>query len=300
MVSFHFGFASSRKMSQKISLLDAFKDNILILKIVGIWKLKSISYAIYRHILIFVISSMYLSTIIEIFLNTEELFENLYLMGAEFEGPLKLIFFRRHFQKVLKTIAILKSKYFQPLNKTQKKILESGINLSKLVQKTYFLLTAAAIGILFFPEYYKNGYNVVVFLWIPFDYRRSGYFECIYSYILLASIYTCYINISSDSFFYTSMIQIGAQFDCIANTMEESNAIAKLKKKTKRKILVRCIKHYDLVINYVQLIHEVYKQIIAVQMLFSTISLCTTLYSISIVRQNLNNILYFNFCFLGI
>lgn len=268
------------EMSTIINLRHAFQQNIVLLKIVGAWNFeKNTFYTIYKNLLVIATFLMYFSSIISVLINfnDREVSENLYTLPAMLESPIKLIIFRKNFEKVLLTLSILKSKHFQAKNQNQKLILKKAIYYSRLLQFWYINLAGLSAGVLFIYPLIKGGYKLFITFWLPFEYQKPIYFEIVYFYVFLFSTCCAYVNVATDSFLYISWIQIGAQFDCVSDTLENLKA-------NQKKILIQCILHYDTILKYVSLLANAYNDIIMVQVIVSTLGICTTMYQMSMVR----------------
>lgn len=266
-----------------LNLSESFKHNILLLKVVGAWSFENnILYSIYKNILACASFLMYLLSIIDVILNfnNREVMENVYNMPALLESPIKLVMFRKNFEKILKTLAILQSSHFQAKNKNQKEILQKAIFYSKLLQILYFFVTVVSVGALLIFPLIKGDYKLFILLWLPFEYKKPFYFQIVYSYIFIFSTLCAYVNVATDTFLYISWIQIGAQFDCVSNTLTSLKISEEL---AEEKILIKCVQHYNKILQYVKLLNDAYYEIIIVQVIAATLALCITMYQMSLV-----------------
>lgn len=272
------------KMLERIKLIDAFKFNFIILKCIGAWNFNNVKYKMYKHTLTIISISMCLSTIIEIAKDVENR-HMFYTAMAEFVVPLKIIIFRKEFKKISSTFVVLTSDSFQPKNTKQKKIQQEAIRLAQNLQFAYFCILGVVIVVIYIPNYLWQ--KLPLLLWIPFDYKKPIYYEVAFLYALFGGAYCGYSNISIDSFLCISWIQIEAQFKCICNTLQNLKKISKSDKKEKKLIFLECVHHYNVLQKYVELLSDSYSGIITVQVLFSTLSICSTMYYMSLVGTNI-------------
>lgn len=273
-------------MLEKIKLEVAFKLNILILKSIGAWNLDYVSYKIYKHTLTIISFSLYLSTIIEIAgdAGNRHMF---YTVMAELVAPLKLIIFRKNFNKIMSTLNILNLDCFQPKNVKQKHILQKAINLARNLHFAYFCILCFVLFMLYFPNYLLKKLSLLV--WVPFDYNQPIYYEVVFIYTVVGGACCAYSSISIDSFLWISWIQIKSQLMCVCDTLRNLKKISKHRGEQKKTILLNCVQHYNAILEYVHLLNQSYSGIITVQVMFSTMSICSTMYYISLVSIDNNS-----------
>lgn len=260
-------------MSVKVTILDAFKINIFMLKLFGVWTSKNQKYTIYKYIITGFSLTLYFLTILELLTNFENLSDSLYDITGELQTPIKTLFFWKHFEKIIQFLNLLKNEEFCKKNPSQTQILQKAISLSITLQKLFFISAFLILWIMFVPPYFKKGYHLFVLVYLPNYFRRPVYFECFYSYIMFCTVICTYVDFSIDAFLYTSWIQLGAQFDCVGNTLAN----------LKHSNFKLCVKHYKSVLKCVKLLDDSYSGIMAVQVITSTMSMCFILYLISLV-----------------
>lgn len=265
-----------------ISLSKAFEQNKKLLKVFGLWTSNNKWYNFYKTIIYGIMVLTPFSSFIQIILNNGNYVETNFVVPSQLEGLLKLIFFRKHYSKILIMCDILESKCLQPKNIRQEKILQDMVHLSRLLHDQYFRLILALCLMAFGPYYFSRDYNLLIPIWVPFNYKKSIYFYLLYSYMFVYAHIITLISFSTDAFLYLSIMQIGAQFDCISDSLEYSNEIKNL---TKREILVVCIKHYNLLLQYGKTLQKAFKENITAQVAISVGSICFTLYYMSKVRK---------------
>ncbi|RZB70332.1 7tm 6 domain containing protein [Asbolus verrucosus] len=275
-------------MVLQVDLLQAFKPNMLLLKMVGLWNFdKEFFFKFYKYFItcIMVVDHSSIVAFIVAHIRKIEEAEHLYIIPAFTESLIKTIMFRKNFGKIKETWEILQRHEVQPKNENQKKILENSIILSRVVHYgftilVFFLCVTTALLPLLTVEKNPPGN-----LWLPFDYHIPGLFELVYVYVTIMLMYYANVNVSTDVLFSISMIQIGAQCDILYDTLRNIDETARAENKSMNEILFQCVEHYRLISKYAQLIAAAYKEIMMVQFVFSVLLICATLYAQSLSER---------------
>lgn len=270
-------------MPPTVSLSNAYESNITVQKIIGFWNSNNKWYNFYKKVIYFIMFLMPLSTIILLVVNRGKHIDRLFVLPAEFEAPVKFLFFCLHYPKILSLWTILESKHFQPKNSAQVIILNKMVNQSRFLQDQYFGWFFGVFIIALCPCFFRKDFELIIPIWVPFDYRQKPiYFYLVSGYLTIACFYWVYVSLVTDSFLYLSMVQIEAQFECISNTLEN---FSDFKGRSKRENLINCIEHYNYLLEYIKVLHDAFKENITAQVVVSVGSVCLTLYYMSQVSN---------------
>lgn len=272
-------------MFNSIDLSEAFKQNIIILKLVGIWKYdKNFCYTIHKNLLMFISLTFCILSTLETAINfSDEVISNLYLLPALFEGVIKLAVCQKNLHLILATLHLLKTPYFQPKNKNQNKILVKSVKISQFGIIGFICTMSVCVCGVYVSPLIKGEQTFFVNIWIPFGYQKSYYFKEIYIFSLISTTIIVFVNMSVDSFLYISCIQIGAQFDCIHDTLK----YYQFKKILIKRALIDCICHHKQILKYITIFMNAYNEVVMVQIVSSTFSMCMAMYQMSMVSINL-------------
>ncbi|RZC39952.1 7tm 6 domain containing protein [Asbolus verrucosus] len=258
-------------MSQRVNLLEAFRHNILMLKIIGAWSFADeFWYKIYKYFVTYGVLLNYLSLLAYLIIHHEdsEVVESLYTLPAITHAYIKFLMFRKNFRQIKETLDILQVEACQPRNETQKKILNDSISFAHFFLKCYTGLVVFLCGTYIERALSHGGKSLPTLGWIPFDYQQPVVYELIFTCQSACFFYWSYMNVSTDCFICISMLQIGSQCDLISDTLRNIHEISTEFKNddfTMRKILIECVSHYNLTLRYANLLADAYKEIVTVQ-----------------------------------
>ncbi|XP_015840820.1 odorant receptor 4 isoform X2 [Tribolium castaneum] len=283
-------------MSQ-IDLKEAFKQNIVLLKAMGLWFFQNERF--YKLFKCFVQGSLVFdstSLIIYVALNIriKNVTDTIYSLPGSLEVVLQAILFRKNFHLIRKSLNNLKQKEFQPKNDTQEKILKDSIALSRRVFYSFFWLVFVMIGMWMVLPLTKKGKYLPTKYWIPFDYRLPVVYELLYVFECSCIIFHAFSNVALDTFFSIAMIQIGAQCDVLCDTIR--NMDEQEKTNTMDRILIECVHHYRLIEDFAKSIATSFKEILMVQFVCSSLMLCVSMYELSLISATNEIFLY---CWFG-
>ncbi|XP_044258383.1 odorant receptor 4-like [Tribolium madens] len=278
-------------MSQ-LNLKEAFKQNIVLLKAMGLWFFENESF--YKLFKYFVQGSLVFdstSLIIYVALNIriKNVTDTIYSLPGSLEVVLQAILFRKNFHLIRKSLQNLKQKEFQPKNDTQEKILKDSIALSRHVFYSFFGLVIVMIGMWMILPLTKQGKYLPTKYWIPFDYRLPVVYELLYLFECSCIIFHAFSNVALDTFFSIAMIQIGAQCDVLCDTIRNMDELTETnlednyeKNNAMNKKLIDCIHHYRLIEEFAKSIATSFKEILMVQFVCSSLMLCVSMYELSL------------------
>ncbi|XP_044262329.1 odorant receptor 2a-like isoform X2 [Tribolium madens] len=271
--------------------LNAFKNTILLMKIIGMWKYKTESpfYKTYKYIMtiyVFLTCILCLVYTYKKYNDPQAIFFISYLPSI-FTVPIKLVMFPIYSEKIKQLLDILDPQKAVIRTENQKKILENSIKLSNKIFNLFGgSFVAAAVGITATPL------NVVY-------YGIFGGTLC-FDFHLIA------VNAAGDFFFYISAIQIEGRLDLIIDTflnLEEisaknENSNEEQKYKRMHEIVIECVQQYNKIIECSQLLIFCFKEILINQLICSCLSLMMTMYQLNAAEPFSLN--FFRVIFYGI
>jgi hypothetical protein len=300
-------------MSHRCNYLRAFRLNMLMLKLTGQWCFKTeFFYKLYKHLLSLVLIMNYLSMVGSAVLNFQdkEVSKNLYNVPSITTSVVKNVMFRRNFAKVQEMFTVLKMQHEKARLEDQQ-IVNREIAFSDVTVKSCFYLVLVMSFTLFLAPLMQEEPTLPLIIWLPFDYRAGSIvFGVVYSLDCLLFLYYAYTNVAADLFFYISSIQIGAQCDIVDNRLKKVNEIetkmsehGETPDNQMQEILVECVRYYNTILEYLRdflifknclnvfvfsytkILTDCYKEILMVQFVCSCISICVTMYQLSLVSR---------------
>ncbi|CAH1379837.1 unnamed protein product [Tenebrio molitor] len=282
-------------MSHRCNYLRAFKLNMLMLELTGQWCFKTeFFYKLYKHLLSLVLIINYLSMVGSAVLNFQdkEVSKNLYNVPSITTSVVKNVMFRRNFAKVREMFTLLKMQHEKARLEDQQ-IVNREIAFSDVTVKSCFYLVLATSFTLFLGPLMQEEPALPLIIWLPFDYRAGSIvFGVVYSLDCLFFLYYAYTNVATDLFFYISSIQIGAQCDIVDNRLKKVTEIetkmsehGETPDNQMQEILVECVRYYNTILDYTKVLTDCYKEILMVQFVCSCISICITMYQLSLTES---------------
>ncbi|RZC39108.1 uncharacterized protein BDFB_009940, partial [Asbolus verrucosus] len=280
-------------MVSHIHLQEAFKQNIILLKAMGLWFFDGETF--YKLFKYFVQSSLVFdSTSLIIYvaknIGTKNVTDTIYSLPGSLEVVLQSVLFRRNFQLIERSLNNLQQPQFQPRNKSQEKILKDSVSLSKTVFFSFFGLVFVMISMWMVIPLTKKDKVLPTKYWIPFDYTLPVVYELLYIFECTCIIFHAFSNVALDTFFSIAMVQIGAQCDILCDTIKNIHELASDSKSLKNEneynkmetILIECIHHYNLITEYISLVSNSFKEILMIQFVCSSLMLCVSMYELSL------------------
>ncbi|KAJ3621554.1 hypothetical protein MTP99_003671 [Tenebrio molitor] len=282
-------------MSHRCNYLRAFRLNMLMLKLTGQWCFKTeFFYKLYKHLLSLVLVMNYLSMVGSALLNFQdkEVSKNLYNVPSITTSVVKNVMFRRNFAKVREMFILLKMQHEKARLEDQQ-IVNREIAFSDVTVKSCFYLVLVMSFTLFLAPLMQEEPTLPLIIWLPFDYRAGSIvFGVVYSLDCLLFLYYSYTNVATDLFFYISSIQIGAQCDIVDNRLKKVTEIetkmsehGETPDNQMQEILVECVRYYNTILDYTKILTDCYKEILMVQFVCSCISICVTMYQLSLTES---------------
>ncbi|XP_063909856.1 odorant receptor Or1-like [Zophobas morio] len=244
-------------MMLQVNLLEAFKQNIILLKSMGLWCYKNERF--YKFFKYYVQSSLVFdssSLIIYVALNIgiKNVTDTIYSLPGSLEVVLQSVLFRKNFHLIKKSLDNLNQPQFQPKNEAQVKILKDSIILSRKVFYSFFGLVFVMITMWMVLPLTKKGKFLPTKYWIPFDYRLPVVYELLYVFECCCIIFHAFSNVALDTFFSIAMVQIGAQCDVLCDSIRNVRELAKINTDGElkqeeynrmEKVLIGCVHHYN-------------------------------------------------------
>ncbi|RZC32402.1 7tm 6 domain containing protein [Asbolus verrucosus] len=280
-------------MQCPVNLLEAFRYNILILKITAVWSFSGeFWYKIYKYVVTCGVSLNYFTLMVylTIHYHDSDIADRLYSLPGLTQSFIKFHLFRKNFRQINETLKMLQMHTCQPRTDAQKEILDDSIHDANFFVKLYATVTAFLVGTYVLRPLFAEGKQLPTLAWMPFDYQQPIVYEIIFTYVSICTLYLACVNVATDSFICISMMQIGSQCDLICDTLRNIYAISKTNSKSEhgdnaiRKILIECINHYNLILRYANLLADAYKEMVMAQFVCSLISICSTMYQLSVVN----------------
>jgi hypothetical protein len=254
----------------------------------------------------------YLSMVGSAVLNFQdkEVSKNLYNVPSITTSVVKNVMFRRNFAKVQEMFTVLKMQHEKARLEDQQ-IVNREIAFSDVTVKSCFYLVLVMSFTLFLAPLMQEEPTLPLIIWLPFDYRAGSIvFGVVYSLDCLLFLYYAYTNVAADLFFYISSIQIGAQCDIVDNRLKKVTEIetkmsehGETPDNQMQEILVECVRYYNTILEYLRdflifknclnvfvfsytkILTDCYKEILMVQFVCSCISICVTMYQLSLVSR---------------
>ncbi|EEZ97743.1 odorant receptor 54 [Tribolium castaneum] len=268
---------------QKLDPLEGFKPTISMLKIFSVWNSSNMFYKIYKNVTTLSLAITYTCVMICVVVNfnVSEINENFYYIPALSTAPFKLVIFQKSFKKIQNLLFLLQSQYTKIRSEKQAKMVEDSVVLSKRVVKVFAVLVVPTCVGLFGMPLLKDEIKLPLIIWIPFDYHEPVVFGLVYFVISFSGSFTAYINIGTDTFFYNCLIQIETQCNILSDTLRNLHEFGRFEAEI-HTILIECIEQYKTILKFTKILSKTYQGILSVQFICSLLSLCLTMYRMSL------------------
>jgi hypothetical protein len=247
-------------MVVRMNLLQAFDNNILLLKIVAIWCFENeFLYKIYRYfvtsVLVLHIATMILFVVSSKDQELDVILEGTYVTVGATEALIKNALFRRNFTAITNTWHNLEKEEFQPRTDEQKMIIDDYVSSTQIVFKIFNTIVGLTGSTLIILPWLTEESDLPTNSWFPFDYHMPVLHEVIYIVISICALYFVFGNCGINLYCYISMSQIAAQCDLVADTVRNIEDISKNfntsklsnHESIKSTILIECVHHYNLI-----------------------------------------------------
>lgn len=190
--------------------------------------------------------------VIFIFDDLEAIVENIVVTLSELLGLLKAYCVIRKMKNLKQLVAKTNNRLFQPKNKRQMKMIQSGITIWYANYVAYWMITlSAAFFLSTYPildKSYKH-YRLPYMAWYPFNTKESPFYEITFAYQFLGVIFIAATAVSVDTLITGLDVCITAQFhilnDDIKSIFDEKKPIGNI---YEHKFL-NCVSHHREIIK---------------------------------------------------
>ncbi|EEZ99303.1 odorant receptor 4 [Tribolium castaneum] len=294
---------------EKINLREPFENVTRLLKILGCWYFpnESLVYKMYKNFALITCCMYTVTSIIYSFkymsIDYDKAYESLEIGVGTAEGVLKGIIFRMKFQKITESWQQIQQPEFQPRNEKQKMLLRRYIYVTKFLFKVYFFVVYIVCVTGLIVSSLLRHKDLPTDHWLPFDYRKPFLHQYIYLHLTAGLYLNSLTNCAVDSCFYLSLLHITAQCDVLADTLKNIHDLDKLnaknaperenKDQVMNKILVECMKHFNLIKKFTNQITDCFKEILTLQFVPTVAMICMGMYKISTLQASSSQFWFF-------
>lgn len=242
-------------MLHSVDLQQAFKYELFLIKIMGFWNSNSsILYSIYKYLIIFILCSSNILVFIHAISHfyDDEVIDNLYIVPAVTEAPLKHLFFTKKFNKIWSSTLMFSDKLFQPRNQNQKKILENAVKYSQWTVRVYNIFATILCILFAIVPFLSKKPQLPIPIAFPFSCDDPLVFDSLSMFLASFFALCAFSNGVTDSFFSISMLLLGAQCDILSDTLRNLDNFLEnddTRNKEANKLLVMVIKHYQAIVR---------------------------------------------------
>ncbi|KAJ3663621.1 hypothetical protein Zmor_007865 [Zophobas morio] len=209
----------------------------------------------------------------------------IYVSLIEIIASIKIYFTMRRTSVIKKCMETFKKDWFQPKNQDQKLIILENFKLWNFVFKMLYASCFSCTFFWFLPLLLGERENLPFIAWFPFDYSKPPYFELVYFYQILCTIYLCLVHVSVDTTIFGLKVCIGCQFDMLSDNLRRFASVADGSQNgTPLENLIKCVIHRKEILKFVESCGQYFNMILFWHLIISGVSIGITMFQLTLLK----------------